>query len=210
MGMRSASLSSSLLWGSYGSISWRWIRWCWGWSRGIFKKVIVGGAMAMAMEYAMFLRDAWCGARKINFWVLLNLLLKSSLVVSFPHPLSLSPRSGADIILWPGFVRPLLLTLRWLLSFHPKYVMLSFLWWLFSRTCECYISYVVRAHSTTVIFGTCWPHPWQKLFMDGAAEIGLDVTVSSLLIDDCLLIFRTGHPFRRLPSFIGFDSWFIE
>jgi hypothetical protein len=27
---------------------------------------------------------------------------------------------GADIILWPGFVRPLVLTLRWLLSFHPK------------------------------------------------------------------------------------------
>lgn len=82
MGMRSASLSSSLLWGSYGSISWRWIRWCWGWSRGIFKKVIVGGAMAMSMGSVMFLRDAWCGARKINFWVLLNLLLKSSLVLS--------------------------------------------------------------------------------------------------------------------------------
>jgi hypothetical protein len=44
-------------------------------------------------------------------------------IIGLPHLLAFlrtHPSSGADVILWPGFVRPLLLTLRWLLSFHPK------------------------------------------------------------------------------------------
>lgn len=44
---------------------------------------------------------------------------------------------GADVILWPDYVDPLLLTIRWLLSVKP-------------RDSRCYISYVQRAVNTTV------------------------------------------------------------
>lgn len=55
---------------------------------------------------------------------------------------------GADIILWPNEVRSLLLTLLWLLSYKP--------------TCSvAYISYVVRAKSTT------------KILFEIADELGL-------------------------------------
>ena len=47
---------------------------------------------------------------------------------------------GADVILWPDYVRPLLLTVRWLLSYR-------------AHTSACYISYVVRATATTVYAG---------------------------------------------------------
>lgn len=43
---------------------------------------------------------------------------------------------GADIVLWPLSVLPLVHTLRWLLSFH-------------AHSSQAIISYVVRAHSTT-------------------------------------------------------------
>lgn len=46
---------------------------------------------------------------------------------------------GADVVLWPSFVSPLLRTVRWLLACKP-------------RDSVCYISYVLRAVSTTNIF----------------------------------------------------------
>lgn len=44
---------------------------------------------------------------------------------------------GADVILWPDYVAPLMLTIRWLLSCKPN-------------ESRCYISYVQRAVLTTV------------------------------------------------------------
>lgn len=55
---------------------------------------------------------------------------------------------GADVIMWPTFTRPLLYTLLWLLSKRPT-------------ESACYISYIVRAHSTT------------KLLYSVVAELGL-------------------------------------
>ena len=50
---------------------------------------------------------------------------------------------GADIILWPDSVKPLVQTLRWLLSFKPI-------------SSYAIISYIVRAHTTTELFlATC-------------------------------------------------------
>ena len=48
---------------------------------------------------------------------------------------------GADIILWPDSVTPLVQTLRWLLSFKPI-------------SSYAIISYIVRAHTTTELFLT--------------------------------------------------------
>lgn len=55
---------------------------------------------------------------------------------------------GADVIMWPDYIAPLLLTIRWLLSFKPQ-------------ESKCYISYVERAVRTT------------NLLVKTAAEHGL-------------------------------------
>ena len=57
---------------------------------------------------------------------------------------------GADVVLWPNFLKPLFFTLRHLLSLRPT-------------TSVAYISYVVRAHSVT------------ELLFDVAEELGLSV-----------------------------------
>ncbi len=70
---------------------------------------------------------------------------------------------GADVILWPNQVISLLYTLRWLLAFKPA-------------ESRCYISYIVRANTTT------------ELLFKTAEKIGLfieDIPVSSFLPADC-------------------------
>jgi hypothetical protein len=70
---------------------------------------------------------------------------------------------GADVILWPNMILPLLYTIRWLLAYKRG-------------QSKCIISYVVRAHSTT------------KLLYTTASRLGLDVqstAVESFLPPDC-------------------------
>jgi hypothetical protein len=62
---------------------------------------------------------------------------------------------GADIILWPSLVIPLIETLRWLLSFKAS-------------SSVAYISYVIRAHSTT------------SLFISTAEKYGLNAEIQSM------------------------------
>jgi len=69
---------------------------------------------------------------------------------------------GADVVLWPSFVHPLLITVRWLLAYKAS-------------SSVCYISYVLRAVTTT------------NLFFSTAEELGLTVKVikaSEFLPDD--------------------------
>jgi len=63
---------------------------------------------------------------------------------------------GADVILWPNQINPLMLTIYWLLRGNP-------------RESVCYISYVVRAQSTT-----------RRLFA-AARQVGLEVLEFPLL-----------------------------
>ncbi|KAJ1402096.1 hypothetical protein B484DRAFT_457828 [Ochromonadaceae sp. CCMP2298] len=70
---------------------------------------------------------------------------------------------GADVILWPNMILPLLYTIRWLLAYKRG-------------QSKCIISYVVRAHSTT------------KLLYTTASRMGLDVqsaAVENFLPLDC-------------------------
>lgn len=70
---------------------------------------------------------------------------------------------GADVILWPNQVMSLLYTVRWLLS--PK-----------QSTAACYISYIVRANSTT------------DLLFKTASSLGLivdTIPISSFVPSDC-------------------------
>lgn len=46
---------------------------------------------------------------------------------------------GADVLLWPGYVRPLFMTIRWLLSFRPKYVHYTVLCLIFIFIYICFI-----------------------------------------------------------------------
>lgn len=70
--------------------------------------------------------------------------IKEELRVIYRGPDSIATPNmiiGADIILWPLSVLPLVHTIRWLLSFHAE-------------TSEAIISYVVRASSTTELLLT--------------------------------------------------------
>ncbi len=76
---------------------------------------------------------------------------------------------GADIILWPNQIKPLLYTIRW--SLFARLSTSSG-----SIVPHAYVSYVIRANSTT------------ELFMKTASEMGLDIDIiprESFLPKDC-------------------------